>query len=193
MFPPECRHLLVRPWFDPTVDKIGHDPRSPYVERFWLGTLGPSVTWFLRYVADQFDATPDGFDLDLASCARALGLGQFQGRGAALPRTVARCCQFDAARMVNRVTLGVRRKLPPLNARQLERLPEGLRREHARTVGVAPPSLLGDHARRLAVSLLELGEGAVGVERQLRRWRFPDELARAATEWAFDRCQARPA
>ena len=44
MFPPECRHLLVRPWFDPTVDEIGHDPRSPYVERFWLGTLGPPTS-----------------------------------------------------------------------------------------------------------------------------------------------------
>ncbi len=192
-FPPECRQLLVRPWIDPTIDEIGHDPRSPYVERYWLGTLGPTVTWFLRHVAERLDQAPEGFELDLAACARALGVGHLQGRGAALPRTVARCCQFDAARMINQMTLAVRRKLPPLNARQLEQLPESLRREHARTLGVAPPSLLGDHARRLAVSLLELGEGPLGIERQLRRWRFPDELARTATLWAFDRLDRRPA
>jgi hypothetical protein len=30
------------PWIDPVVDRRGHDPRSTYVEQFWLGTLGPS-------------------------------------------------------------------------------------------------------------------------------------------------------
>ena len=37
-------HLLVRPWIDPVLDEVGHDPRSPYVERFWLSSLGPSST-----------------------------------------------------------------------------------------------------------------------------------------------------
>ncbi|MGH9290782.1 MAG: hypothetical protein ACRD0V_21215, partial [Acidimicrobiales bacterium] len=73
--PPDCHQLVIRPWTDPLVDQLGHDPRSPYVERFYLSILGPSVTWFLRHVAERFDATPDGFDLDLATCAAALGLG----------------------------------------------------------------------------------------------------------------------
>jgi len=31
-------------WHDPLIDRLGHDPRTRYVERFWLGILGPSTT-----------------------------------------------------------------------------------------------------------------------------------------------------
>ncbi len=34
--------LHVTPWHDPVVDAVGHDLRSPYVERYWLALLGPS-------------------------------------------------------------------------------------------------------------------------------------------------------
>ncbi len=34
--------LTVEAWPDPVIDQLGHDPRSAYVERFWLGVLGPS-------------------------------------------------------------------------------------------------------------------------------------------------------
>lgn len=34
--------LHITAWHDPVVDALGHDPRSPYVERFWLPLLGPS-------------------------------------------------------------------------------------------------------------------------------------------------------
>jgi hypothetical protein len=33
--------LRVLPWPDPVIDQVGYDPRSRYVERFWLGILGP--------------------------------------------------------------------------------------------------------------------------------------------------------
>ncbi|MGH9299637.1 MAG: hypothetical protein ACRDZT_06945 [Acidimicrobiales bacterium] len=33
--------LRVEAWPDPVVDEIGHDPRSSYVEIFWLPVLGP--------------------------------------------------------------------------------------------------------------------------------------------------------
>ena len=36
--------LAVLPWADPVIDPIGHDPRSRYVELFWLGVLGPTAT-----------------------------------------------------------------------------------------------------------------------------------------------------
>src|SRR5690349_17318456 len=64
--------LIVLPWPDPVVDAVGHDPRSPYVEHFWLGILGPSTTWLLRRMAAQFDTQPDGFELDLHETAGAL-------------------------------------------------------------------------------------------------------------------------
>jgi len=31
--------IRVMPWPDPVLDAIGHDPRSWYVETFWLPTL----------------------------------------------------------------------------------------------------------------------------------------------------------
>ncbi len=33
--------LHIRPWSDDVVDKLGFDPRSSYVEDFWLPILGP--------------------------------------------------------------------------------------------------------------------------------------------------------
>ena len=31
--------LRVEPWPDPVIDELGHDPRSAYVETFWLPVL----------------------------------------------------------------------------------------------------------------------------------------------------------
>ncbi len=64
--------LSILPWPDGVIDALGHDPRSLYVERFWLGILGPSTTWLLRHLASGLDASPGGFDLDLAQTAQAL-------------------------------------------------------------------------------------------------------------------------
>lgn len=33
--------IALSAWIDPTVEAIGHDPRSRYVETYWLGVLGP--------------------------------------------------------------------------------------------------------------------------------------------------------
>src|ERR671933_2368459 len=67
--------LPVRPWPDGVIDALGHDPRSVYVERFWLGILGPSTTWLLRRLAAGLEAEPAGFSLSLPDTAQALGLG----------------------------------------------------------------------------------------------------------------------
>ena len=48
--------LQVLPWSDPVIDQVGYDPRSRYVERFWLGILGPSATWLMRYLVESFRA-----------------------------------------------------------------------------------------------------------------------------------------
>ncbi|HEX8803897.1 MAG TPA: hypothetical protein VF743_06880, partial [Acidimicrobiales bacterium] len=177
--------LLVRPWVDPVVDQVGHDPRSAYVERFWLGILGPSATWLLRYLVGRLEAAPDGFDLDLDECATAIGLGRRQGPNGTFPRTITRCCQFGATRLVDDTLLEVRRRLPPLTQRQVARLPDGLRAAHGRWVDERPPAAataadLRDRARRLALSLVELGEDAEAAERQLHRWRFHPALASEA-------------
>lgn len=192
--------LLVRPWADPVIDQVGYDPRSLYVERFWLGILGPSATWLMRYLVDRLEADPEGHELDLQACATSLGLGRRQGPNAAFPRTIVRCCQFGAGRFAGyddgRPVLEVRRKLPPLTRRQIARLPEALRADHDRWMDRSPTTAaaeLRDRARRLALSLIELGEDREATERQLHRWRFHPALASEATAWALTRHTSQPA
>jgi hypothetical protein len=193
--PPDTPALTVVPWPDTVIDRVGYDPRTVYVERFWLGILGPSATWLVRHLVDRLDASPDGYELDLDECATALGLGRRPGANGVLPRTLARCCQFGATRLIDHTTLQVRRKLPPLTRRQIVRLPEVLRSDHARWVDKSPAAAVDDmrdRARQLALSLVELGEDGAGTERQLHRWRFHPALASEATAWALDRHAASP-
>jgi hypothetical protein len=189
--------LTVRPWADAVIDELGHDPRSPYVERFWLGVLGPSATWFVRRLASGLEASPGGFELDTNAMAGELGLGTRGGKHSPFVRTVDRCCRFGVAELVSPGTLRVRRKLPPLTRAQLARLPGQLQDEHGAWVARPEPGSatafeeLRQRARRLALSLLELGEDGEGTERQLHRWRVHPAMAHEATAWAVARHRGR--
>ncbi len=183
--------LVIRPWPDGVIDALGHDPRSLYVERFWLGILGPSTTWLLRHLAAGLDASPEGFDLDLAQTAQALGLGSKGGRHSPFMRALSRCCQFDVADARPDGVLAVRRKLPPLTRRQILRLPPGLAAAHQawQDAELQTPAHEQQRrrSRRLALSLIELGEDAEATERQLARWKFHPALCREAAAWAVER------
>ena len=183
--------LTVRPWADEALDRTGFDPRSPYVERFWLGIVGPSVTWLIRRVAAGFDASPEGFEMPLGETARALGLGDPGGRNSAFFRTLSRMIQFDLARVSGPSELEVMRRLPPLTRRQAARLSPALQEAHERwlatTLETPPAEAARRRSRQLALSLLELGEGPDEVERQLMRWRYHPAMARESLCWAVDR------
>jgi hypothetical protein len=187
--------LAVEPWTDPVIDELGHDPRSPYAERFWLAILGPSTLWLLRRLADELETSPEGFQLDLAETARSIGVGMRGGRSSPFVRSIERSCRFGAARLHGNDTLAVRRKLAPLANRQVTRLPDALQREHARWTERPPsrptPEQMRARARQLAQSLLEIGEDPTAAERQLHRWRFHPALAYEAVQWAVGR-QAAP-
>ena len=190
---PTLTVLPVRPWPDPVIDALGHDPRSTYVELFWLGILGPSTTWLLRRLAAGLDASPAGFDLDLADTAASLGLGSKGGRHSPFMRALGRCCQFDLALAGPDGTLLVRRKVPPLNRRQVLRLPPSLVAAHQAwqegELRTPAAEQQRRRARRLALSLLELGEDVDATERQLLRWKFQPGLCRESAAWAWDRHQ----
>jgi hypothetical protein len=179
------------PWPDAVIDSLGHDPRSAYVERFWLGILGPSTTWLLRHLAAGLDATPDGFELDLAQTAQALGLGSRGGRHSPFMRALTRLCQFDLAEARPDGALAVRRKVPPLNRRQVLRLPSSLAEAHhawqAEQLETPAQEQQRRRARRLALSLIELGEDVADTEHQLARWKFHPVLCRESTAWAVER------
>ena len=186
--------LHIRPWRDEVIDALGFDPRSSYVETYWLGILGPSTTWLLRRLAIGLEACPAGFELDLVDTAYRIGLRTRIGPHSPFARAFARCVQFGLARQDGQDSLAVRRKIPPLNRRQLLRLPAALRQEHERWQDAerVRPELdrLRQRSRRLALSLLELGEDLEATERQLLRWRFHPSLAREGAAWAWDRHRA---
>lgn len=181
--------LTVCPWPDDVIDALGFDPRSAYVETYWLGVLGPSTTWLLRRIAAGLDDHPDGFELDLADCARRLGLGDRGGRNSPFVRALTRLVQFDLAQHHGGDRLAVRRRVPPLNRRQVNRLPESLQHQHEAwqraQLQTPPAEAQRNRCRQLALSLVELGEDLEAVERQLVRWRFHPALVRQSADWAF--------
>jgi hypothetical protein len=121
----------------------------------------------------------------------ALGLGGRGGRHSPFMRSLMRICRFELAESRSDGTLAVRRKLPPLNRRQLLRLPPSLQTAHREwqeaALEVPAAEQLRRRSRRLALSLLELGEDREATERQLTRWKFHPSLARESAAWAWDR------
>lgn len=180
----------VAAWRDPLVDAYGHDPRSLYVETFWLPVLGPSTTLLLRRLAACLEASPAGTAINVTTTSRALGLGERTGRNGPLMRTVARMVDFEMARISGPGSIAVRTSLPPLPRRHIARLPEALRDElalldQAASSSAAPgPDEQRRRARQLALSLVDLGEDEAAAERQLLRWRVHPALARECATWA---------
>ena len=121
--------VLVTPWPDPVLDAVGHDPRSPYVETFWLSILGPSALVLLRKLAAALEREPGGFPLDPVEWAAEMGLGNKGGPQAPFWRSLDRVCRFGAADR-NGELLAVRRRLAPLTSHQEKRLPVHLRPVH---------------------------------------------------------------
>lgn len=181
--------LQVRPWLDPVVDELGFELRAHYVERFWLGILGPSTTFLLRRVAAGFDLAPDGFELDLAETAGGLGLAARGGRHSPFMRALVRSTKFGLAKLHDD-SFVVRRRVPPLNLGQVARLPQPLQAEHAAwqasALARSSPADQQRRARRLALGLLVAGEPTDEVERQLHRCQFHPAMAHDALRWAID-------
>lgn len=119
----------IRPWVDPIVDTRGHDPRGAYVERFWLGVIGPTATWIMRRLADRFDEAPDGFVLDLDHTADTMGVSFAKGVNSPFGRALHRCVMFGLARPLSD-GFAVRRRFPSVAHRHLRRFPPDLQAEH---------------------------------------------------------------
>ncbi len=191
-----CSEFYLVPWVDNPDGRTGHDPRSSYVEHFWLGTLGPSTTWFLRYCANELDGVT-GAVIELSEVAAVLGIGHRGGANSPMSRAVARACRFGAARLDGPGTLAVRRRLPTLDRRQLKRLPATVQRRHEIFV-MAEADTADDvdqqrrKARRLALSLIDCGDRYDDAELQLGRWRFHPAIAAEAVRWAWARHNGDP-
>lgn len=171
---------------DPT-----HDPRSAYVETFWLPVIGPSSTLLIRRLSEQLEEFPEGFELDCVSVSRDLGLGAKLTKRSPFIRTLERCERFGLIRIQGDV-LYARRQIPSLWGRQIKRLTPRLQRLHKEWIDTASPngekhaSQTVIRATQLARTLLALGDSPQQTEHQLLQWHFHPSIAFSALQWASD-------
>lgn len=125
---PTPPRLVITAWEHPLLDRLGHRPGSPYIEHVWLPILGPSTTWAYQHLARHATTHP-GTAIDTAELAAGLGLSTATGPNSVLSRTLHRLVAFGAAQRHDD-TLTVRRALPDIPARQLDRLPAPARLAH---------------------------------------------------------------
>lgn len=121
--------IPVIAWTDASVT-AGFEPRSLYVETYWLAILGPSATWALRRLSAAVEHSPSGTWVPKEPFARTLGLSGRPGRHNPLVRTLGRLVLFRMA-IVEDDVLAVRTVIPPLTDRALRRLPGHLVVQHA--------------------------------------------------------------
>ena len=174
--------IRITSWVDPMLDNIGYDPRSSYVEHFWLPILGPSSIWLLRRARSLLEMNPTGITLSCAELGGSLGLGDTKGRSSLLTKTVQRCVDFEVAKMTHEGSIAFRRRLAPLSVRQLQRLPKSIAELHpsvSREVEYEM-SLETLRAERLAATLFELGETPDSIVIQLTKWNFSREVTESA-------------
>lgn len=182
--------LRVVAWDDPALDARSVDPRSAYVEAFWLPLLGPSATWLLRRLAAGLEAAPQGFELDPAEMAPTIGLGGVGGRRSPFRRAILRCTRYSVARHVGAEVLAVHRRIPPLPDRYVLRLPLALQEQYrAWAEATRRPATLSDLRRRtrsIALDLVSTEEDCASLERHLQRWGVHPALAYETAAWAWD-------
>ena len=164
---PEAATVMVVPWHDPIVDAVGFDVRSNYVELFWLNVLGPTATWTLRRLVTGLDRYPLGYELDLAEAASMLGLAYSAGTSNSFGRALQRCQLFGMSQTVPGGGLAVRRRVPPVAARHLSRMPPQLQAMHLQW-RVREYTLNDlERGRALAEVMMAAGDDPEVVERQL--------------------------
>lgn len=120
-------------WHDALVDPTGFAVDDPYVETFWLPVLGPTASWLLRRLASGLDLEPQGYRVHLPDLARAIGVSSSGGRHSPFSRALHRCTMFGVVQQVAIEpvpVLAVRRRLPRIARRHVDRLPDHLRDIH---------------------------------------------------------------
>lgn len=158
--------LMIRAWVDPLVDDTGHDPRSRYVEMFWLGVLGPTATWLLRRLAAGLDRHPDGYEIDLGLTAKTMGMSYTIGRSSPFSKALQRCTMFGLAHQTSD-GLAVRRRVPAVAARHLRRMPDTVQETHESWVSDCVDTDEFTRAHRLALTMIECGDDAATIEHHL--------------------------
>jgi len=138
---PEVLDLHPVPHPSAPVRQAGFPLDHPYLEQCWTPVIGPSSVLLLRRCTSLWrEGAPAHVRTE--DLARQLGLGSGTARNSPLWHTVERVVRFRFASMPAAGELGVYTEVPPVPARQLERLPSWCRQQHER--------LLGQHLDALA-------------------------------------------
>jgi hypothetical protein len=156
---------------------------------FWLGVLGPTATWLLRRLVAGLDQAPDGYDLDLHATARAMGLSYNAARSSPFSKALQRCVMFGLAHPVDH-GLAVRRRIPQVTLRHLQRMPEPLQIAHHEWQRTAIDIDELTRAHRLATTMLDLGDDSTVIEHHLVALGVPDAVAAQVADNAFRLSQA---
>lgn len=131
---PEVLDLHAVPHPVAPVRRAGFPLDHPYLEHCWTGALGPTSVLLLRRCAWLWrEATPA--QVPLEDLAAQLGLGKGTARNSPVWHTVERLVRFRFAAMASPGELHVYTEIPPVPARQLERMPAWCRAEHERLLG----------------------------------------------------------
>jgi hypothetical protein len=168
--------LMIRAWLDPLVDETGHDPRSRYVEQFWLGVLGPTATWLLRRLVAGLGQHPDGYEIDLQLTAQAMGLSYRAGRSSPFAKALQRCTMFGLAHQTSD-GIAVRRRIPTVAHRHLRRMPDAVQRAHHEWARATIDVDEFSRAHRLALAMLDAGDETTAIEHQLVAIGITDAVA----------------
>lgn len=104
------------------IDVEGHDPRSSYVEIYWLPVIGPTATWLYRLIArDWEDGGADLICLDVARAGARVGVGG-TGRHCPAIKALDRLTRFGLGWWGNDGILNLKRNLPAAPERARRRL-----------------------------------------------------------------------
>lgn len=181
--------LVIRPWVDPIVDDDGYDPRSRYVEQFWLGVLGPTATWLIRRLVAGLEQSPEGYELNLHSMARSMGLGYSSVRSSPFSKALQRCVMFGVAHPID-AGLAVRRRVPTISLRHLRRMPDEMQAAHDEWLHTTISLDELTRAHRLATTMLDLGDDTALIEHHLVALGVRDAVASEAADNAYRLRQA---
>jgi len=173
-------------WRDVNIESVGFDPRSSYVEKFWLPFLGPSTVFLARRITEMLENEPYGTAIDLEELSIMLGLGSHTYKHSTIQKTLNRLLVFELARIMPSKAVSVRLKLPPLPQRFINRLPQTMQELHGKELQDGTENALAatrTRARSLALALAKLGHDRMAIEKQLISWRFHPSICYETLNW----------
>jgi hypothetical protein len=116
---------------DPRVRQVGFDLTDTYVEQCWSAVVGPSATLLLRRLPELWQREVPA-RVPAGEFSQSLGLGAGTEPNSRLASTMDRLVRVGLARPVRAGGLDVFLEVPPLQPRQLERVPGWTRSTHER-------------------------------------------------------------